>query len=113
MGIFAYPHTPCAYFRLQRLRSTDFKKIGLTHGLLLDFLPPTLNFFIVSVRLRLTVRSVQSARSTANRLADLASINLSCHALSLRVSVILGQGTYSTFDRLLSPFGRKLTLVKG
>ena len=70
VGIFAYPHTPCAYFRLQRLRSADLKKIGFTHGLLLDFLPPTLNFFIVSAHFQFAVRSVQSARSTANRLAE-------------------------------------------
>ena len=48
------------------------RPFGLAHGLMLDFLPPTLNFFSVSARLRLAVRSVQSPRSTANRLAEWA-----------------------------------------
>jgi hypothetical protein len=42
---------------------------------MLDFLPPTLNFFSVSAHFQFAVRFVQSARSTANRLAELASIN--------------------------------------
>ena len=50
--------------------------IGLTRGLMLDFLPPTLNFFSVSAHFQFAVRFVQSARSTATVSQSLLRLTL-------------------------------------